>query len=191
MGRLIAIVSEETITEQSSNEQEAAPDAVVEPGDETQVEQKPVEEQLAEAQAKAAEYLDGWQRARAELDNYRKRMARERNEWGDTLRAEFILNVLPALDDFDLALMNLPDDIANHQWVNGVILAHRKLAAQLEALGVSEIAAVGQSFDPAVHEAVTHEASKDHRSGEVIDVVRKGYRLGEKVIRPAMVRVAA
>src|SRR5215468_4906735 len=97
------------------------------------------EEQLAAAQTKAAEYLDGWQRARAELDNYRKRMARERTEWSDTLRGEIIMGILPALDDFDRALENLPDDIANHQWVNGVLLAQRKLASQIESLGVTVI----------------------------------------------------
>jgi molecular chaperone GrpE len=180
-------VSEETIAEQNDDDLQTAGDATVEPVEE----QKPIEDQLAEAQAKAAEYLDGWQRARAELDNYRKRMARERSELDDRLRAEFVLSVLPAMDDFDLALANLPDDIAGHKWVNGVVLAHRKLSAVLETLGVSEIVTAGQSFDPAVHEAVTHENHKDHKSGEIIGIVRKGYRLGDKVIRPAMVRVAA
>ncbi len=180
-------MSEETITEQNENEMPAAGEAPAEPVEE----QKSVEDRLAEAEAKSAEYLDGWQRARAELDNYRKRMARERSELDDRLRAEFVLSVLPAMDDFDLALANLPDDIADHQWVNGVVLAHRKLLSVLEALGVSEIAADGETFDPAIHEAVTHEKHEDHKSGEIIGIVRKGYRLGDKVIRPAMVRVAA
>jgi len=184
-------VSDETFTEKDGDESEAQAKDMVEEGG--PAEAKPLEEQLAEAQAKATEYLDGWQRARAELDNYRKRMARERTEWTDTTRTEVIMAVLPALDDFDRALEHLPEDIAEHQWVNGVVLAKRKLNAQIEALGVTEIEvkAEGEMFDPAVHEAVTHEESPDHKSGEIIGVVRKGYRLGERVIRPAMVRVAA
>jgi molecular chaperone GrpE len=150
-----------------------------------------LEDQLAEAQARATEYLDGWQRARAELDNYRKRMTRERSEWNETLRVEAVLAVLPALDDFDLALANLPEDIAGHAWVNGVILAHRKLVSQLQSMGVEEMQIGAASFDPALHEAVTHEESKDHQPGDIIGVVRKGYKMGDKVIRPALVRVAS
>jgi molecular chaperone GrpE len=175
--------------EQNPNPSEMAQDAGTE--GESSPAPESMEERLAQAEAKCAEYLDGWQRARAELDNFRKRMARERNEWGDSLRIEFVLSILPAMDDFNLALANLPDDIAEHAWVNGVILAHRKLSAQLEALGVTEIPTSGQSFDPALHEAVTHEDSNAHHAGEVIGVVRKGYKLGEKVIRPVLVRVAS
>lgn len=150
-----------------------------------------LETQLTDAQAQAAEYLDGWQRARAELDNYRKRVTRERAEWEAAIKGDIILSLLPALDDFDLALANLPGDIAEHEWVNGMILVHRKLRAEMEALGLSEIETTGQSFDPALHEAVTHEKSETHQSGEIIAVMRKGYRMGDKVIRPAMVRVAS
>jgi molecular chaperone GrpE len=148
-------------------------------------------DQLNQTQAKAAEYLDGWQRARAELDNYRKRMTRERSEWGDQIKVETLLGVLPALDDFNLALANIPPDISSHEWVNGLMLVSRKLAAQLEAIGLTEIDAVGKSFDPELHEAVTHEASPNHRTGDIIGVVRKGYTLNGKVIRPTMVRVAS
>ncbi len=150
-----------------------------------------LEAQLAEVQAQAAEYLDGWQRARAELDNYRKRVTRERGEWETSIKGDIILSLLPALDDFDLALANLPDDISEHEWVNGVILVHRKLRGQLEVLGLSEIDVNGQPFDPALHEAVTHEKSETHKSGEIIGVMRKGYRLGDKILRAAMVRVAS
>lgn len=159
---------------------------------ETPLEETPsLEIQLAQVQAQAAEYLDGWQRARAELDNYRKRVTRERTEWEATVRGDIILDLLPALDDFDLALANLPGDIAEHEWISGIVLVHRKLRGQIEALGISEIEATGQSFDPLFHEAVTHEKSEAHEPGEIIDVMRKGYRLGDKVLRAAMVRVAS
>jgi len=146
--------------------------------------------QLEQAKAQAAEYLDGWQRSRAELDNYRKRMARERTEWDDSLRTEVVLGVLPAIDDLDLALANLPEDLSRHDWINGLLLARRKLETQLQAMGIAEVEARGH-FDPALHEAVTHEPSKDHESGQIIAVVRKGYKIGDRVIRPTMVRVAS
>jgi molecular chaperone GrpE len=150
-----------------------------------------LETQLAQVQAQAAEYLDGWQRARAELDNYRKRVSREQAEWKNAIKGDIILDLLPALDDFDLAFANLPDDISGHEWVNGISLVHRKLRGQMEALGLSEIEATGQLFDPTMHEAVTHEKSETHQSGEIIDVVCKGYRLGDKVLRASRVRVAS
>lgn len=150
-----------------------------------------LEAQLEQVQAQAAEYLDGWQRARAELDNYRKRVIRERTEWEAAIKGDILLSLLPALDDFDLALANLPDDISKHEWVSGIILVHRKLRGQMETLGLSEIETAGQLFDPLLHEAVTHEKSESHASGEIIGVMRKGYRLGDKVIRAAMVRVAS
>ena len=145
---------------------------------------------IAELEAQVAEYLDGWQRARAELDNYRKRVAKERGEWDDSLRAEVVLGVLPAIDDLDLTLVNLPADLAKHDWVNGILLARRKLNSQLSNIGIEEVVTTG-AFDPALHEAVTHEPSEGHASGDIISVVRKGYKLGDKIIRHAMVRVAS
>ncbi|MBN1430916.1 MAG: nucleotide exchange factor GrpE [Anaerolineae bacterium] len=150
-----------------------------------------LEAQLAQAQAQAAEYLDGWQRARAEMENYRKRIERERTEEKAYLTGEVILKLLPTLDDFDLALENLPDDLSEHDWVSGIVLIHRKLHGHLESLGLSEIEAEGQTFNPEVHEAVTHEKSELHQSNEIIGVMRKGYRLGDKVLRATMVRVAS
>jgi molecular chaperone GrpE len=161
------------------------------PVEEISEETPELEGQLAQAQAQAADYLDGWQRARAELDNYRKRVTRERTEWEASTKGDVILSLLPALDDFDLALANLPDELSKHEWVNGIVLVHRKLRGQMEALGISEIETAGQQFDPLLHEAVTHEKSEAHQPGEIIDVMRKGYRLGDKVIRAAMVRVAS
>jgi molecular chaperone GrpE len=146
--------------------------------------------EVEQLKAQAAEYLDGWQRARAEFDNFRKRAMRERAELEPQARSEAVLELLPALDDFDRAMENLPEDLSQHDWVNGVILVHRKLHAQMETLGFIEIEAEGQAFDPAFHEAVTHEASEHTPSGHVIGVVRRGYRMGDRIVRPALVRVA-
>lgn len=145
---------------------------------------------LAQVEAQSAEYLDGWQRARAELDNYRKRVAKEKGEWDDGLRSEVVLGILPAIDDLDLAFASIPANLTESEWTNGLLLARRKLTTQLEAMGITEVTVDGQ-FDPALHEAITHEPSKGHQPGEIISVVRKGYKIGEKVIRHAMVRVAS
>ena len=120
----------------------------------------------------------------------RKRVTKEKGEWDDSLRSEVVLGVLPAIDDLDLALLNLPADLAKHDWVNGILLARRKLSTQLSNMGISEVDTSGH-FDPALHEAVTHEPSEGHEAGNIISVVRKGYKIGERVIRHAMVRVAS
>ena len=138
----------------------------------------------------AAEYLAGWQRALAELANYKKRTDRDRALWYETIRGDILLELLPVLDDFDRAQENLPESDAAQEWVNGILLIHRKLATQLEALGLEEISALGEPFNPEWHEAVMQENSDDHESGAVSAVLRKGYRIGEKVLRPALVRVA-
>jgi molecular chaperone GrpE len=150
-----------------------------------------LEQQLQEAQEQAAEYLDGWQRARAELDNYRKRIERERAQREAAILAGLIDGQLDILDDFDRAMENLPEDIAEHEWTNGIKLIYQKSLAQLQELGLEEIETEGVAFDPNLHEAVTHEESDTHDSGTIIGVLRKGYTLHGRVIRAALVRVAS
>ncbi len=146
--------------------------------------------QLEVAQAQVAEYLDGWQRARAELANYKKRIDRERAELESMLRSDTIKRLLPVLDDFDRAMDNMPEDIAGREWVEGVALIYRKLQGQLIEMGVSEIEALGQPFDPTQHEAVMQRAVPNVESGHVAEVLRKGYMIKDWVLRPAMVVVA-
>lgn len=153
--------------------------------------ERTIEAQLAEAQAQAAEYLDGWQRARAELANYRKRTERERSEWATALRAEVIQDLLPILDDFDRAMESLPSTAEVQDWVNGIVLIYRKFQTQLREMGVTEIEALGQPFNPEQQEALMERVDPDHESGEVIEVVRKGYLINGRVLRPALVVVAA
>ncbi len=165
------------------------------PVDETAGEEIPPtpEELLAEAEAKASEYLDGWQRARAELANYKKRTEREREQWKQTLQSDILIGLLPVVDDFDRALENKPElaegDGAS-EWFGGIELIYKKLVGQLEELGVETIAALDEPFDPAYHEAVMESESPDYKSGHVMEVIRKGYMIGDKVLRPAMVVVA-
>ena len=144
--------------------------------------------QLAEAQAKAAESLDGWQRALAEFQNYRKRVERDRSAEQMSMKGDLIKMVLPVLDDLERALQNRPADDA---WSSGIELIQRKLQAILEAEGVERIEAVGTVFDPTFHEAISQEPVDGVESGRVVAVMQQGYMLGERVIRPAQVRVAA
>lgn len=149
-----------------------------------------LQKELDEARAKAAENLDGWQRERAAFANYKRRIEKEQAEAYQIAAAKIIARYLDVLDDFDRALKDQPAEGDGAQWADGVALIHRKLQSLLEAEGVTRIEAEGQEFDPTLHEAVTHEDNADHPTGHVIEVLRQGYRLGERVIRPAMVRVA-
>lgn len=149
-----------------------------------------LEEMLEQAQSEAAEYLDGWQRARAEFANYKKRMDREAEEARARISAEVMTRYLGVLDDLERALARAPEEEACQEWVSGIELIRQKLVALLEAEGVETIVAEGERFDPMLHEAISYEESEDHEEGSVIEVTQRGYRLGERILRPAMVRVA-
>jgi molecular chaperone GrpE len=142
---------------------------------------------LEETQAKADEFMDGWQRARAEFDNYRKRIERENSQVYQNAVGNIIKRYLPVLDDLERALQARPADLS---WAAGIDLIYRKLQSILDSEGIKRIEAVGQAFDPNFHEAIVQEHSDVLPSGHVIAVVQNGYMLGDKVIRPAMVRVS-
>lgn len=142
---------------------------------------------LEAAQAKAAENLEGWQRAQAEFVNYRNRMQRDQEMARAGMKGDILRRVLPVLDDLERALSNRP---AGDPWAEGMELIARKFQNILEAEGLTRIPAEGQPFDPNFHEAVSHEPNDEVESGCVIAVTQTGYMLGERVIRPAMVRVA-
>ncbi len=147
--------------------------------------------ELKAIQEKANEYLDGWQRARAEFANYKKRLEREQAQTNANAAANVLRRYLEVMDDLELALKNRPQDGDGAAWSSGVELIYRKLSAMLESEGVSPIEAEGQLFDPTMHEAITNEPHPELESGQIIAVVKRGYRLGERVLRPAQVRVAS
>jgi len=149
-----------------------------------------IEAELLRVRGQAEEYLDQWRRTAAEFANYRKRQERDQAEFIKQASAALISKLLPVLDDFDLAFEHLTEKSVNGTWVEGFALIRRKLQTILEQEGVSLIETVGQPFDPTLHEAVTYEESAEVESGRVIAELRKGYRLGDQVLRPAMVRVA-
>ena len=146
---------------------------------------------LETSEAKAEEYLDGWQRAKAEFANFRKRQERERELAKFESVGRIIKRYLPIVDDMERALKDRPTEGDGTAWAEGVELIYRKLISILEAEGVTPLEVEGEMFDPNLHEAVLQTPSKDHESGQVIEVLQTGYMLGERVLRPAVVRVAA
>jgi molecular chaperone GrpE len=146
-----------------------------------------LEQQLAEAQSQAAEYKDGWQRSAADFQNYRRRVDAESKETYQNAVGNIVKRYLPIIDDLERALATRPADLA---WVDGIQLIYRKLQAILESEGLKRIEAEGQIFDPNFHEAILQEPVEGLESGRIIAVVQNGYMLGERVIRPAQVRVA-
>jgi molecular chaperone GrpE len=142
--------------------------------------------QLEQEKDRAESYLASWQRAAADFQNYKRRVEQEREEIARLANAALIINLLPIMDDLDRALENVDARLAGLTWLDGVRLIQRKFQALLEMNAVTEIEADGQDFDPNVHEAVTFGPGEDNK---VISVVQKGYRLGGRVLRPALVVV--
>jgi|SRR5690606_25784512 len=135
------------------------------------------------------EYRDQLLRARAEFDNYRKRIERERVAMIARATEDALRDLLPIIDDLERALAADVNDAAApfHQ---GVELIHRQMLELLARRGVEPIDALGQDFDPNIHEAVAYEPAEGRREGEIIGELRRGYRMGDRLIRPSMVRVA-
>lgn len=150
-----------------------------------------LKQQLEETRARETEYLDGWRRARAELANARKRFEREQEQAYTNAKAYLLTRLLPIADDFERAFATLPDNLLGLTWIEGVLLIQRKLQLLLEQEGVTPIQAEGQPFDPLLHQAVTHEPSDSVPEGHIIGELQRGYRLGEQVLRPTMVRVSS
>jgi molecular chaperone GrpE len=144
---------------------------------------------LADVQRERDDYYDRLLRKTAEFDNYRRRVERERREQADESVLSLLRELLAVVDDFDIAL-NVEAGEGAAAYRRGVELIHGKLYDLLAKYGVRPIEAVGADFDPNVHQAVMHESSPDHREGEVIAELRKGYMIGDRLLRPSMVKVA-
>jgi molecular chaperone GrpE len=147
------------------------------------------ESKIAELEAAAAEAKDRHLRLAADFDNYKKRSRQEQLETIQHASAELISRLLPGLDDLHKALDHKPEGI-DENWVKGVELSVRKLEDALRAHGLEAIEAVGKPFDPKVHEAIGHEESTEHPEDTVVEVLRPGYRVRDRVVRPALVKVA-
>lgn len=148
--------------------------------------------ELDAASKKADEYLAGLQRERAEFANYRRRTSEEREAMLGLAGEDLIRKVLVLADDFDRAIDARPEAIASDPWVEGVAAIDRKLRSLLESEGVSQIdASPGKPFDPREHEAIATVPGSGRAEGEIVEEVRRGYRLRDRIVRPALVAVAA
>ena len=144
------------------------------------------EEQLARAREDAQKYLGNWQRAEADFQNYKRRVEQERDEVRRFGVASLIINILPIIDDFERAFGSLDARLAGLTWFEGIYHIYRKLLQALQNAGVSAIEVEGQQFDPRYHEAVMHAEGEE---GKVLAEVQRGYKLHDRVLRPAMVVV--
>jgi len=149
-------------------------------------EEVPLEQALAEEKERAQSYLANWQRAQADFVNYKRRSEQEKEELSQFAKSVLILNLLPVLDDMERALASIPSDNAELSWVEGIRLIERKLRGILETEGLSPIKAIGESFDPYLHEAIRQEKGEE---GIIIEEVQKGYEFRNRVIRPSKVVV--
>jgi molecular chaperone GrpE len=176
---------------EAPGEAKAQPDAATASAAQPEVQAVDTLRQDLEKQKELAKrHLDGWKRAAADLENYRKRVEKEQAELVRFGHAALISQLLPVLDDLERAFQTLPAGLDGFTWIEGLALIDRKLRLVLESQGLKEIEAVGKPFDPLVHEAVLQQESTTYPDGQVIAILQRGYRLHERVLRSAMVRVA-
>jgi molecular chaperone GrpE len=145
-----------------------------------------LKQSLTEAKAEAEANLANWQRTQADFVNYKRRAEQEKEEISRFANTTLMFSFLPVLDDLERAFASIPPKLAKLSWVDGIELIERKLRASLEAQGLSQIKTLGEPFDPTIHEAAMHGKGKE---GMVIEELQKGYKLYDRVIRPAMVVV--
>lgn len=185
--------------ERPAEQSEGTPEEALAASQQTQAEEQSLEERLRiaearaeEAERRAAEYLDAAQRLKAEYENYRKRMLKEQTHHLEMASQRLVEALLPVLDGFDLALATLEQIRETHPAVvRGIELVYADLVGTLAKEGVSHIDESGVPFDPHIHHAVEHEGVRgENREEYVAAVLRKGYKMGRKVLRPAEVRVA-
>lgn len=167
-------MTEPTIDDQDPPQTEARAEAPADPLDELRREKDTLQDRLL--------------RTAADFDNYRKRMERERRELSDHIRADVLKDVLPIVDNFERALQAAGTE--TESFGKGVELIYRQMLDFLKKRGVTPIQALGADFDPNFHQAVIHETSDAHREGEVMEELQRGYMLGDRLLRPAMVKVA-
>ncbi|MGZ3664375.1 MAG: nucleotide exchange factor GrpE [Ktedonobacterales bacterium] len=146
--------------------------------------------QLQAARDEVAQYKDKWLRERAEMENFRKRQERLANERNQRYKRDLLEKVLEVVDNLDRA-MSYTDTMDRDGLQNSLRMVHWQLNELIKTEGLTPVASVGQEFDPRVHEAIESVASSEHPEGQVVEEVRKGYMIGNEMLRPARVKVSA
>jgi molecular chaperone GrpE len=150
-----------------------------------------LEDQIEKLQDELDQAKDSWLRSRADFDNYKKRVQRDEARARQDALANILKIFLSASDDLERALKNKPKGEGVDGWINGIELIQQKLTNQMKNQGVERMdVKPGDEFDPTIHEAITQEDNPDFKEGQIIEVVQPGYRIADRIIRPAMVRVA-
>ncbi len=168
-------MADQTVNDQDSQDTEGQEGIGPDPLDEIRRERDALQDRLL--------------RTAAEFDNYRKRIERERREQAEFAAADALIDLLPIVDNLERALQ-APAGSDADAFRKGVELIHKQMLDLLRKRGVTPIEALGVDFDPNLHEAVVHEISSEHREGEVMQELQRGYTVGERLLRPAMVKVA-
>ena len=149
-----------------------------------------LKKQLEECEKQKAEFLAGWQRARADFLNYKKEEMERIGELLKYANEEFVLRILPVLDNFDLIEKKLPESLkGNDENIKGLLLVKKQILDLLKSWGIEPIKTMGEKFDPNLHEVMEEIESKDKRSGIIIEEIQKGYKINGRLLRPAKVRV--
>jgi molecular chaperone GrpE len=182
-------MSEEEEQKSASNEREAH--AADQPTTDTELDEvSTLQEEIERWKSESEHHLDQWQRTAANLENYRKRVEKERGELLKLGQSTLLVQLLPVLDDLERAFLTLPASLQGLTWVDGMALIERKLKLMLEQQGLKEIEALGKPFDPAIHQSILTEDTTEHPDGQILAVLQKGYTFHDKVLRPTMVKVA-
>lgn len=145
----------------------------------------------ADQSSKELEYLAGWKRALADYDNLKKDLGRERSDMRAAAIADAAMRVIPVLDNFDVATKFVPEGVDDklRNWLTGILFIQTQLDAALKDMGVEPFGVVGDAFDANLHDAVGERSVADAQPGHVVEVVARGWKLGERIIRPAKVIV--
>lgn len=149
-----------------------------------------LQKEIDQNKDQAVEYLDSWQRERADFLNFKKRTDKDREQAHYNAIGDVVQKYLVVLDDLERALKSRPAELKDSTWVEGIEHIYRKLLSLLELEGVKQMIPGEDMFDPSIHEAVVQEENPDHVSGQIIEVISPGYQIGDRVIRPARVKVA-
>ena len=177
------MTTEKTRAQQRADDLDISPTALL-------AEIEELKQRLQAAEQEAGETRTSWQRTAADYANFRRRTEQEREETLGLASESLLRKLLVIVDDFDRALASMPQDLAKLSWVDGLWLLERKLISLLESEGVTRIEAAGKPFDPHEHEAVTTVPTEDAPDDTVMTELQRGYRIRDRILRPALVTVA-
>lgn len=145
--------------------------------------------ELEELKKKCEEYLNGWKRAKADYLNLKKETAEKQEDWADFIQAGLLLEILPIINNYKIALSHIPEEAKKEAWVEGFNHIYKQFIDLLNKLGITEIKTVGEKFNPEFHEAVSQEINEEAADQQILKELSPGYQMNDKVITPAKVVV--